>query len=130
MNSEHKTCVVDLEALSRHLRWQLSHAATLESIMEVMRIWLEKGDPPLMNLWVSHFYALQHQPADILKLPAKTHLAEIQSAFLDQLQSSLSVLDEANTEFRRAYDEGKQALLVRWLEEWRVRKANLEQLVE
>lgn len=130
MNSEHRTCVVELEVFSRQLRWHLAHAAMLESWMEVMRIWLEKGDVHLMKRWWSEFIALQQKTADILKLPATTHLGEIESVFLDELKSSLSVLDETNTEFRRAYDEGNQLLLVRWLEEYRVRKANLEQLVE
>jgi hypothetical protein len=130
MNVERKTCVVELEVLSRRLRWRLSHAAALESFMQVMCIFLEKSGLHLMKLWLSKFNALEQKTADILKLPAKTHLAEIESAFLDQLASSQSALDVAFDEFQHAFAEGNQALLVRWLEEWRVRKANFEQIVE
>ncbi|MFZ3376568.1 MAG: hypothetical protein WA183_13540 [Chthoniobacterales bacterium] len=128
--SQPKTCVVEIEVLSQMLRLHLSGAVMLESWMEVMRLWLEKSDFHLMELWGSEFIALKQKRADILKLPVKTKLIEIESAFLDQLKSSQGTLDDAFTQFQSAFNEQNLALLVRWLEEYRVRKANLEQLVE
>jgi hypothetical protein len=128
--SQPKTCVVEIEVISQMLRWHLSSAVMLESWMEVMRLWLEKSNLHLMKLWGSEFIALKQKRADILKLPVKTKLREIESAFLDQLKSSQSTLHDASTEFLCAFNDQNLALLVRWLEEYRVRKANLEQLVE
>lgn len=50
--------------------------------------------------------------------------------FDSKLHSSLNSLNEAFTEFQAAFDEENHALLVRWLEEWKSRKTNLEQLTE
>ncbi|MFZ3376569.1 MAG: hypothetical protein WA183_13545 [Chthoniobacterales bacterium] len=47
-----------------------------------------------------------------------------------KLESSLNSVNEAFDEFERAFDDQNQPLTDRWLEEWKARRANFEQIAE
>jgi hypothetical protein len=101
-----------------------------EAWMEVLRVFLEKKSLTLLRRWLEEWSRRKINYEQMSAAPPQTRIAQPAPAsrFRD-LQSSFAALGEAFDEFRRAFEDNNQPLLVRWLEEWRARREHYRKLI-
>ncbi len=117
------------------LQVQLALNSSREAIMEVQRAYFEQENLLSLNHWLAEWTAreaafrqLQHTIASNVAHSVGQFVVD--SEKFVELESALSSLQEAFAAFMHAYDQKNHALFVRWMDEWKARRAKWDQLAQ
>jgi hypothetical protein len=126
------SAAVRVANMVRAIEVRRSVNAVVEAFMEVRRAYFEQKNLINLDRWLAEWTARnakyrQLQEASTSIAAAKTQIHEVDPARFSELHDLLDAMNEAERQFNIALDQGNQALVARWLEEWKTRRAEWEQ---